>query len=89
MALPERRVCVVGSLNMDLVVRAPRFPMSGETIMGGEFATFAGGKGANQAVARIAEHRLHRDQVLVAVVDDQDVDGFPHRDSHTRNSEIS
>lgn len=47
----QRRVCVVGSLNMDLVVRAPRFPAAGETILGGEFATFPGGKGANQTVA--------------------------------------
>ena len=44
---------------------------------------------ANQAVARIAQDRLDRHQVLVAVVDDEDVDGFPHRDSHTRSSEIS
>lgn len=36
---------------MDLVVRAPRFPRAGETILGGAFATFPGGKGANQAVA--------------------------------------
>jgi ribokinase len=36
---------------MDLVVHAPRFPEAGETILGGEFATFPGGKGANQAVA--------------------------------------
>jgi len=45
------RVCVVGSLNMDLVVRAPRLPQVGETVSGGTFATFPGGKGANQAVA--------------------------------------
>lgn len=44
-------VCVVGSLNMDLVVRAPRLPRIGETVAGGTFATFPGGKGANQAVA--------------------------------------
>lgn len=42
---------VVGSLNMDLVVRAPRLPRLGETVLGGEFRTFPGGKGANQAVA--------------------------------------
>lgn len=36
---------------MDLVVRAPRFPASGETLMGSSFSTFPGGKGANQAVA--------------------------------------
>jgi ribokinase len=45
------RVCVLGSLNMDLIVRAPRLPGPGETLLGGEFATLPGGKGANQAVA--------------------------------------
>ena len=45
------KVLVVGSLNMDLVVTAPRLPQFGETILGGKFATFPGGKGANQAVA--------------------------------------
>jgi ribokinase len=44
-------VCVIGSANMDLVVRAPRLPGPGETVAGGEFQTFPGGKGANQAVA--------------------------------------
>src|SRR5262249_26869608 len=44
-------VCVVGSLNMDLVVQAPRLPRVGETVPGGRSATFPGGKGANQAVA--------------------------------------
>jgi len=45
------RITVVGSLNMDLVVRSPRIPQPGETIIGGEFRTAPGGKGANQAVA--------------------------------------
>ena len=44
-------VTVVGSLNMDLVVRASRIPQAGETIIGGDFHTLPGGKGANQAVA--------------------------------------
>ena len=44
-------ITVVGSLNMDLVVRAPRIPQPGETIIGGDFRTVPGGKGANQAVA--------------------------------------
>ena len=48
---PRPRVCVVGSLNMDLVVRSPRLPAPGETLIGGSFATSPGGKGANQAVA--------------------------------------
>jgi ribokinase len=45
------RIAVVGSINMDLVIRAPRFVLPGETLSGGPFAMFPGGKGANQAVA--------------------------------------
>lgn len=44
-------ILVVGSLNMDLVVQMPAIPRPGETLLGGRFATFPGGKGANQAVA--------------------------------------
>lgn len=44
-------VVVVGSLNMDLVMRTPRVPVGGETLHGHEFTTLPGGKGANQAVA--------------------------------------
>ena len=44
-------ILVVGSLNADLVVRAPRFPRPGETISGEDLQVIAGGKGANQAVA--------------------------------------
>lgn len=44
-------IVVVGSINMDLVVRAPRHPQPGETILGTDFQTFPGGKGANQAVS--------------------------------------
>jgi len=45
------KIVVVGSINMDLVVRAPHLPQPGETIIGSDFKTFPGGKGANQAVA--------------------------------------
>ncbi len=49
---PDRpRLCILGSINMDLVVRAPRLPAPGETLLGGPFETHPGGKGANQAVA--------------------------------------
>ena len=44
-------IVVVGSVNMDLVIRAPRMPAPGETIAGSGFRTIPGGKGANQAVA--------------------------------------
>jgi ribokinase len=49
--LATNRVCVVGSINMDLVVRAPRLPVPGETVIGDSYHTYPGGKGANQAVA--------------------------------------
>jgi len=45
------KVVVVGSSNMDLVVKARRIPAKGETILGGDFIMTPGGKGANQAVA--------------------------------------
>ncbi|MBO5046299.1 MAG: ribokinase [Clostridia bacterium] len=45
------RIYIVGSLNMDLVIRAPRAPKGGETLSGEGFMTNPGGKGANQAVA--------------------------------------
>lgn len=48
---PLRPVVVLGSINTDLVVRAPRFPRPGETIHGSDFAVIGGGKGANQATA--------------------------------------
>jgi ribokinase len=45
------RVIVVGSSNTDLVVQCENLPRAGETVLGADMATFAGGKGANQAVA--------------------------------------
>ena len=52
------RVLVFGSINMDLVVETSTFPRLGETLPGASFATHAGGKGANQAVAaaRLGAH---------------------------------
>lgn len=46
-----RSIVVAGSLNADLVVGVPRFPLPGETLTGTGFARFPGGKGANQAYA--------------------------------------
>jgi ribokinase len=44
-------ILVVGSLNLDYVVRVAVHPKPGETVLGGDTATHPGGKGANQAVA--------------------------------------
>lgn len=44
-------VVVFGSINLDLVARAPRIPAPGQTLLGRSFATAPGGKGANQALA--------------------------------------
>jgi ribokinase len=45
-----RSIVVIGSSNTDMIIRVPRIPRAGETLLGGEFLTAAGGKGANQAV---------------------------------------
>lgn len=45
------QVIVLGSINVDLVIRSPKLPRPGETVLGGEFYQASGGKGANQAVA--------------------------------------
>lgn len=45
------KIAVVGSVNLDLVVRCERLPRPGETLSGATFARYPGGKGANQAVA--------------------------------------
>src|SRR5579862_2233082 len=44
-------VCVVGSINLDLVARTARLPAPGETVLGDDYSEHAGGKGLNQAVA--------------------------------------
>ena len=45
------KCAVIGSINMDMVVRVDRFPKPGETRTGDRFSVVPGGKGANQAVA--------------------------------------
>jgi ribokinase len=60
-------VAVVGSLNMDLVVRVARTPQPGETISGSSFSMIPGGKGANQAVAA---SRMGADTLMIGCVGD-------------------
>ena len=49
-SLRSKSIVIVGSSNTDMIIRVPRIPRAGETLIGGEFFTAAGGKGANQAV---------------------------------------
>jgi ribokinase len=74
------KILVIGSSNTDMVVKTARFPQPGETIIGGEFFMFPGGKGANQAVAAA---RMGGHVTLIAKVGDdvfgqQALDGFVH-----------
>ena len=51
MSRRQQAIVVVGSINIDLVSKAQRIPVPGETVLATEFKTHLGGKGANQAVA--------------------------------------
>jgi len=61
------KIVVVGSSNTDLIIKVSEIPRPGETLLGGEFMTFPGGKGANQAVAAA---RAGGDVVFIAAVGD-------------------
>jgi ribokinase len=61
------KILVVGSVNMDLVVRAGSIPIGGETVLGSDFVTSPGGKGANQAVSAA---RLGADVRMIGRVGD-------------------
>lgn len=65
---PPPRIVVLGSLNMDLVLRVPHAPAAGETLLGHSIATIPGGKGANQAVSCAREGA--RVQMIGCVGDD-------------------
>lgn len=79
------KVIVIGSSNTDLVIKTDRFPLPGETLLGGEFFMFPGGKGANQAVAAA---RLGADVTFVCklgndLFGDKALAGFIHEGIHT------
>ena len=67
MSTSHPKIVVLGSINMDLVAIAPSLPTPGETVMGSDFATLPGGKGANQAVAAA---RLGADVRMIGRVGD-------------------
>jgi ribokinase len=63
----KNKILVVGSSNTDLIIKVSEIPRPGETLLGGEFLTFPGGKGANQAVAAA---RAGGEVVFIASVGD-------------------
>src|SRR5262245_35854927 len=65
----NRRITVVGSANVDMIMKLERLPRPGETVTGGEFWQVFGGKGANQAVAAA---RAGGEVAFVAGVGDDD-----------------
>src|SRR5260370_30812066 len=65
MILDRPVISVVGSFAVGLTVRAARFPVAGETLIGSDFAMGPGGKGSNQAVGAA---RLGAESHLVAVI---------------------
>lgn len=49
----QSKIIVIGSSNTDMVIKADKFPLPGETVLGGKFLMNPGGKGANQAVSAV------------------------------------
>ncbi len=60
-------VCVIGSSNTDMVIKADKLPAPGETVIGGHFLMNPGGKGANQAVAAARLSAPGQDQSVTFV----------------------
>ncbi|MEN8228911.1 MAG: ribokinase [Bacteroidota bacterium] len=85
-----KKILVIGSSNTDLIIKVPEIPRPGETLLGGIFHTFAGGKGANQAVAAA---RGGGDVVFIASVGDdtygvEAVKGYKFDNINTENIKI-
>ncbi len=85
-----KKIVVVGSSNTDLIIKVPEIPRPGETLLGGGFQTFPGGKGANQAVAAA---RSGGDVVFIASVGDdaygrEAVRGYKLDNINTENIKI-
>ncbi|MGW8316502.1 MAG: ribokinase [Bacteroidales bacterium] len=85
-----KKILVVGSSNTDLIIRVPEIPRPGETLLGGEFSTFPGGKGGNQAVAA---SRAGGEVVFITSVGEdtygeESIKGYKHDHIETENIKI-
>ena len=84
--MEQQKIVVLGSSNTDMVLKSSHLPISGETVLGGEFSMNPGGKGANQAVAAA---RLGGKVIFIARVGNdlfgkQAVEGFGRYGIDTR-----
>lgn len=79
-------VVVVGSVNVDLVVRVPRLPAPGETVTGGTFSRTLGGKGANQAAAAA---KLGARTALIGLTGRDDLGGLAREDLASLGVDLS
>jgi ribokinase len=89
MPTPGGPVVVIGSINMDLVCRTREIPRPGQTILGTDFVTIPGGKGANQAVAAAKLSRNGAPVYMVGRVGEDDfgerlLNGLVHHKVDTR-----
>ncbi len=85
-----KKIVVVGSSNTDLIIKVPEIPRPGETLLGGQFQTFPGGKGANQAVAAA---RAGGEVVFIASIGDdaygmESVKGYKLDNINTENIKV-
>src|SRR5690349_23480970 len=90
----SKRIVVIGSVNMDLVARAPRMPLPGETLLGDSFVTIPGGKGANQATAAAKLAQPGTEVHLIARVGEDDfgtrlLNGLVQHQLHTDHVTIT
>lgn len=76
-----KKCAVIGSINMDMVLSVPRFPVAGESLTGHSFQTVPGGKGANQAIAMA---RLGASVRMAGMVGD-DLFGKRYREHFAQN----
>lgn len=76
-----KKICVAGSLNVDLTLRLERFHQPGETVIAKSIHTYAGGKGGNQAVA-VA--KLGHPVMMVGMLGEDDNGRF-YRDTLKKN----
>jgi ribokinase len=82
--LKNKKITIIGSINMDLVTSTNRVPVMGETVMGESFHTIPGGKGANQAVAAA---RLGAETTMIGCIGH---DSFGHDLlSHLKNQGVN